>query len=337
MKNLRLTVLILSIFVFITLPPSVFAGISSRIEGTVTDKDTGNPIPKAWVLLYRVDKGIVKSTQTNSKGYFRYETPPVFPGKRYYIRCTAPGYAQYIPEYYFEAVPPEYFNEIFQPFSLEEGQIKHIRINLEKGGDLKGVLFKKDASGISPFKDVTVFLRKKKKPNEYFLMDTNDKERFRLGYTKTDESGGFIFHELEPSDDSILDEYVIEIDKSGYHYLPLIKDIKIKKGEENYLEFTVNIKNQPDLKGTVKINSKSLMKGTATLYLLFSNAEEQANMVFCDFGKDGHYFFYGIFPGEYELVITAYYAWNKSIEETSIVEITAGNTKVLDFNLEVKQ
>lgn len=171
MKKLCLTVLILSIFVFITWNSSVFARISSRIKGIVTDKDTGDPIPKAWVLLYRVDKGIVKSTQTDDKGYFRFGRPPVFAGKEYFMRCTAPGYAQYIPEYYAEYVKPEYFDEIFRPFRIEEGQIKHIRINLEKGGSLKGVLFKKDSTGISPFKGVTVFLRKKKKPNEYFLKD----------------------------------------------------------------------------------------------------------------------------------------------------------------------
>ena len=98
MKNFRLTVLILSIFVFVTWSSSVLARISCRIEGTVTDKDTGNPIPKAWVLLYRVDKGIVKSTQTNSKGYFKFVSPPVFAGKEYYVRSTTPGYAQYTPE-----------------------------------------------------------------------------------------------------------------------------------------------------------------------------------------------------------------------------------------------
>ncbi len=336
MKNLRLTVLILSIFVFITLSPSVFAKISSRIEGTVTDKDTGNPIPKAWVLLYRVDKGIVKSTQTNSKGYFRYETPPVFPGKRYYIRCTALGYAQYIPEYYFHAVKPEYFDEIFQPFLLEEGQIKHIRINLEKGGSLKGVLFVKDALGISPFKGVTIFLRKKKKPNEYFLMDTNDKERFRLGYTKTDELGGFIFHELEPSDDSIQDEYIIELNKFGYS-LSEIKGIKIRKGIENELEYTADLTNPTGLKGNVKINGKIPIRGDALLYAQFPNEEGVYKAIPGDIDENGNYVFCGIPPGVYKLEILAYYSWNKSVEETCIIEITAGNTKVLDFNLEVKQ
>ncbi len=334
MKNLRLAVLILSIFVFITLYPSMFAKISSRIEGTVTDKDTGNPIPKAWVLLYRVDKGIVKSTQTNSKGYFRYETPPVFPGKRYYIRCTAPGYAQYIPEYYFDAVPPEYFDEIFKPFLLEEGQIKHIRINLEKGGDLKGVLFVKDASGISPFKDVTVFLRKKKKPNEYFLMDTNDNERFRLGYTKTDESGCFIFHELEPSEDSITDEYSIEFDKEGY-YLPFIRGIKIKKGEENHMEYTFDFSDPLELKGKITINGEPATNGELILNSQLLKNSEKKIFINSYLDKNGNYSFNGILPGLYSLYILCFESHEKIVEEKRLIEIEEGKSKVLDMNFEV--
>jgi hypothetical protein len=152
MKTIRLAIIIFSIFIIIIWNSNVFARISSRIEGTVTDKDTGEPIPKAWVLLYRVEKGIEETTQTNDKGYFKFEGPPIFPNREYFIRCTATGYAQYIPGYYLEYVKPEYFDEIIHPFLLEEGQIKHVQIRLEKGGSLKGILYIKDASGILPFK-----------------------------------------------------------------------------------------------------------------------------------------------------------------------------------------
>jgi hypothetical protein len=332
MKEIKSLILLTSIIVFFGSISNLSAGISSRIEGVIVDRDTNQPIEGARVVLY-LDNREYKSTKTDKKGYFKFEQRQVIAGQEYYIQCSAKGYIPFLPEYYSSEVKSEYFNEIFRVFNLREGQIKHLKISLEKGGILKGTIFKKDASGTSSFKDVTLFLKKKKKPDEYFL---EDNEQFIVESSHTDENGEFIFFDLEPSDDSISDEYVIDLDKSGY-VLPIVRNIKIKKSEETQLDYTVEFANLPVIKGTVRINGELPMKGTARLYSLFPVEEDAIKTFGSELDENGNYFFYGIRPGKYELVIKAYYAWNKKCKDKRIVNIVKGQTNTQNFNLNMEK
>ena len=106
---------------------------------------------------------------------------------------------------------------------------------------------------------------------------------------------------------------------------------------ENELEYTFDLTNSIVLKGNVKINGKIPIRGDALLYAQFPNEDGVYKAIPGDIDENGNYVFCGITPGVYKLEILAYYSWNKSAEETSMVEITAGDTKVLDFSLEVEQ
>jgi hypothetical protein len=282
-----------------------------------------------------MEMGMRGTCKADSKGYFRFDKLWLREGDKYYLRCIAVGYVPRIPEYYFPNVKLPYFDEVYKPFTVDEGQIKHIKTNLEKGGSLSGQIFLKVPSGVSVFTDVTLFLLKKKKPTEYFLED--NVERFSVDSIHTDEEGKFKFIDLEPSDDTIMDEYVIELEKSGYHKMQLIKGITIKKGEGNYIDHTVTFLDPPELKGTVKMNGESPRGGYAQLYVLFPS-DEDTNFVFSSsFDKSGNYFFYGIPTGKYELLIEVFSSPEKETIEKRIIDITKGHTLVLDFNLGVTE
>lgn len=332
MKWIKYLVLIISVIAVIGQNQSLFAKISSRVEGVVTDKDSGQPIEGARVVLC-LNMKEYKATLTDSKGRFNFENVWVDKDNKYYLNCSKRDYVPLLPKYYSSGVKYEYSNDVYRVFSLAEGQIKHVKINLEKGGTLKGILLKRDTSGISPFKDVTLFLKKQRKPGEYFLEDI---EWFIVKTLHTDENGAFLFENLEPSDDSVPDEYVIELDKSGY-VLPVIGNIKIKKGEETRLDYTVEYKHPPVLIGTVKINGKPPVGGSVMVYAEFKDDRMLRMTTEADIDKNGNYQFQGLFPGRYEVEVNAYYTWNKKRTEIRKVEIVIGETQIMNFSFEVEQ
>jgi hypothetical protein len=327
----RIIYYVLVILVFSLFSTGLSAKISSRIEGTVSDLDTGEPIEGANVILY---KGIEQKEVfiTDKKGYFRFDPYQYNPGKEvYHLICTAKGYVPYVPKYYLHAVKTGYENEVFRTFTLQEGQIKHVKINLKKGCQLKGIIYKKELSGETVFKEVQVVLYIKLN-NGFF----DDQKRYLVEITYTDENGGFKFEGLEPSDAPNVNAYIIKLVKDGY-WLSLIENIAVHSNQDNYIDYKVDLTDPTGLKGKINLDGQTLIGGTVQLYSLFGDKDEYLSVIQCEFDESGNYFFKGIKAGNYKLILYAYYAWNQKVVKEVFVEIEKGKTKILDFNLQVEQ
>jgi hypothetical protein len=92
MKSSFLTVILFSFLPFLIIPPS-FSQVYLRqtIRGTVTDRQSGAPLPGAMIVLPGTDPLI--GTSADSNGIFRLERVPV--GK-YQVRVTFLGYSPWI-------------------------------------------------------------------------------------------------------------------------------------------------------------------------------------------------------------------------------------------------
>ena len=158
-KFLILLILVLSLFQL-----SLYSLITSRVEGTVIDADTGEIIKNARVLLYGLNQyaalkdawGKVNRVKTNDKGYFRFDD--LKKGK--YLFCIyREGYAFFGPtfEYKTDDSLGSHMAELggatfenVDGFYLKEGQIKHFKIKMEKEAILEIKVLIKTPNGTYP-------------------------------------------------------------------------------------------------------------------------------------------------------------------------------------------
>lgn len=162
MKGIKFFVLV--IFVLSLLQFNLYSLITSRVEGTVIDADTGEIIKNARVVLYGFNQnaalkdawGKINRVKTNDKGYFRFDD--LIKGK--YLFCIyREGYAFFGPEFEYKtndslgSLMSELDGAIFENadgFYLKEGQIKHFKIKMEKEAILEIKLLIKTPNGTYP-------------------------------------------------------------------------------------------------------------------------------------------------------------------------------------------
>jgi len=142
--------LILVIVLFMSCNLKLFSYISSRVRGIAVDKESNVVIENVDVFLIRYKSDdvfplIVAQTKTNNKGYFQFDD---LRKGTYFIECSKAGYATFSPGYYLRLPDPQEYINIFQ---LNEGQVKHFEIKMEKDGKLKVIINKKDDQGISGY------------------------------------------------------------------------------------------------------------------------------------------------------------------------------------------
>jgi hypothetical protein len=158
-----LVILVIGIF-----PLNLFSVITSRIEGTVLDESTGQPIVGAEVhLLYDLsiyrkgDHEWVK--RTDSRGFFQYND--LLAGE-YYIAIYKEGYELYgpctkeklkgerrVPDFFggtISLIPRSVKNRIY----LKEGEIKHFKISLRQEAIVKVLFTKKTDKGETPLESI---------------------------------------------------------------------------------------------------------------------------------------------------------------------------------------
>ena len=158
-KFFVLIVFVLSLFQF-----NLYSLITSRVEGTVIDADTGEIIKNARVFLYGLNQyaalkdawGEVNRVKTNEKGYFRFDDL----NKGKYLFCIyREGYAFFGPTFEYKrdeslgSLMAESDGAIFENvdgFYLKEGQIKHFIIEMEKEAVLEIKVLIKTPNGIYP-------------------------------------------------------------------------------------------------------------------------------------------------------------------------------------------
>jgi hypothetical protein len=324
MKRIKffvLVILVLSLFQF-----NLYSLITSRVEGTVIDKDTGLKIVGASITLYCSDTDLRHffnwKTQTDNNGYFRFEIEEIT--GTFYVQCSKYGYISFLPEYYRRNIKQEYVEEVFHLFNLQEGQIKHLKIALEKGGTLTCDFFVKDSSGTSVLKDAGVFLCRLRDLNDNHLVETNN---FNVKYVKLDENGKIRIDGIEPSN-----KYYISLIPNGY-YKQTIENISIVKNETRNISYTLDCTDKATVEGYLTINDQLVYSGSASI----KNPEKDkfGKYSFCTYKlrNEKFYTLKGIPPGKYRLSAGGVIKGNIIKDKEISIELKAGETKVFNFDL----
>ncbi|MCP4156657.1 MAG: carboxypeptidase regulatory-like domain-containing protein [bacterium] len=338
--NMKIRFLILSITLLILFTFGqlyLFPDISCRVEGEILDKDTGLPIEGAKVKLYEVDKNNIFriylewQTATDNKGRFRFQLGSFFArdSRMFRIQCHKDGYVRFLPEIYRSIVKKEYRETLYRAFSLKEGEIKHLKIKMEKGGALKGTLHVKDVDGLKPYKG-NGYLLLKHTTHQFIL----DKEKLSLptrdtlwvSRIVTDENGNFALDGLIPST-----SYMIRFTHNSYKRMPL-EMIQIKKNETNNYSYTLDITDKSGIKGVASIDNHTLHAGTVRAKKKVESGSP-GDYCICAVGEDGNYSCLGLSPGEYQITVSATSKDLKMFRKTLDVVVESGKTKELDIEL----
>ena len=224
-KPIVLVVLFLGIFQF-----NLFSLITSRVEGTVVDEETGESIKNASVMLFHcrilgsaVEYTSNKIVQTNEEGYFKFDD---LKKREYFLSIFKQGYATFGPIYAYRHDDLDLYggptwHEIgseIERFHLKEGQIKHFKIKLEKESVLRIRVFKKIFSGIEPYgNDVYIEMK-----HDGFINDLvyNQGDEFQANFLKS----GLVKVILKPR---------------GYAQ-KTIENVILNKGETKTIDHTVD-------------------------------------------------------------------------------------------------
>jgi len=298
--------IILVIVLMAILQGNLFSLITSRIEGVVVDADTEEIISDAKVSLYITDvhgdffNFFKFHTESSKEGTFSFELKNlVKPNVGYYIQCKKDGYISLIPEYYFTYGKKEVYAEMLQVFQMEEGQVKHLKVRLSKGGILKGKFLKKDSSGITPLEYVAASLYRKTNPNERYLKE--EKSGYKIAQMEVDEKGEFEIKGIEP-----FGNYNILISQNGY-VSHIIEGIVIVLNNVSTIKETVDVSNQTGIHGSIRI--KNVNPDSGIVFLIRDNPDK--NLSYKDLcqsfvDKDGYYSCRGLNPGVYRLKFRVY-------------------------------
>lgn len=314
---------------------SLFPKISSRVQGQVIDKDTKLPIQGAKIQLiflsisdkYQRNRELDMETITDQNGKFKFDLSYIWRSSAYYLQCEKKGYISLIPDYYFRHYIQEKFPEMTGVFILQEGQIKHFVIELEKGGGLKGTIYKKEASGISPYSNVSGILERKNNPNISVLRD--EKYSYEIATLHADENGKFEIEGVEPYDD-----YYILLQGDGYN-IPFIEGIKIEKNVTENIEHIIDLTDQTGIEGFIKIGQDFVSYGYVLMYRCdtFKTPLIKKDYGGCKISNNGYYSCKGLNSGTYLLK----YNVNSKDGVQRIgeyeVEVISGTTKTFNINL----
>ncbi len=319
-------VLIFSMFYY-----PLFALIEGRVEGVVKDKDTKQLIEGATVTLKILSDSnlyeLFESTYTTKKnGKFRFNIKPR-KGVFYYIQCQKISYISLVPRYYFEYSKKESFRDMVKGFSVNEGQVKFIEIEMEKGGALEGVIYGVDWKGESPLSLVGGLLILKTNPNADFLCDAS---RYVIGHIETDKNGYFYIDGLETND-----KYYLALQPVG-HFVSDIKGASVIKGEKKRAEYRVDMTDQTGIEGYVKVEGQPMRACSVFLTQVNpSNPDLVIRQFYIKTGEDGFFFYRGMPTGTYWVSIRGFDINQKyySRDKLEVVQVELNKVKKIILNL----
>ncbi|MDQ1353671.1 MAG: CarboxypepD reg-like domain [Acidobacteriota bacterium] len=328
MKVMKWLVIISLAAGFFQLP--LYPKISSRVQGKVIDKDTKQPIQGAkvqliylWARTFQRVMDPDQETFTDKDGKFKFDVRSYIKHSAFYLQCEKTGYISLIPSFYFEYRKDEKFREVAGVFRLQEGQIKHFAIELEKGGGLKGTIYKKEASGISPFSYLGGYLKRRTNPDSNLLQD--DEYGYYIASINTDKNGNFEITGIEPYDDYSIKFVLTE------HPFEVIQHVKIEKNIIENIEYVIDLTDQTGIEGIIKIGQDIAEKGEVWIRNISKSSLDQADICNSDISKDGRYSCKGVNPGTYRVYVIAFNSVKS--EKEFIVEIVEGTTKVFNIIL----
>ncbi len=339
---MKLKAVLLAIMAVLLLQGELFPRVTCRLEGTVQDKDTKEPVGGAVVKLFSTTEPRVErlQVQTDRNGCFIFDDRYIFPGE-YFLQCYSKGYVPFLPDYYRRCLSGDDFKASFKVFNIKEGEIKHIRLKLEKGGTLKGVFLKKTQEGTSNFKNLLFDLDKRNFSRDEVakvtmcktslsvlsLFANRPRKKYEDGFfVHITQDGEFTISGLEPGSD-----YYLIFRPNGYWQTELT-GIVVEKGKTNTLHHTIDLTTPSGIHGTIKAEGRVPDSGTVYLYPLDSSKYEFYKFCRSDLDGEGKYSCLGLPPGKYDLELFVDYNKGKVTKKSIVVGIEAGKTKTLDFN-----
>ena len=297
----------LLVFVSVLLPVKGFPEVTSRIQGNIHDMSTGEPIwGAAVILLYSYNYADVYDKKyeihTDSKGFFQFH---FLKKGLYQLLVYKDGYADFGP--FFETQFREQFKRRLHPrlvgvlkafdqekIFLQEGEIKHVTIELKKEAILEIRFKKKTKDGIGPlyYKDFTGINTTDNFGAMVSILDYGNETAHLIPSKK--DIGIMIFKGLPPG-------YTVRawVHTEGYPDKQYF--ITLEEGKTHIIEHLLDFTTGQVIHGvlTEKISGKPLPGAMISIYNL--EVEKQDCMVYTDF--NGEYWLGGFIPGMYMMNI----------------------------------
>lgn len=327
-KFLILVIIILSLFQF-----NLYSLITSRVEGTVIDKDTGQPIEGAEVLLFlggKMDSGkdigymfVETIKKTNSNGYFKFDH--LEEEGEYFLSVFKKGYACIGPFYYIDETNSGcIINELeekainrykwlqkseaeINTFYIKQGQIKHFKIKMEKEAVLEIKFYLKTQQG------------------KEFLKDFGEMRLYHNRYF-----GSFEILDIPYTSEYLREGLAVITCRCPGFQVKVFKNIVLERGKTTIIEHIFDLTTGQTLHGFIKnkATGKPIRGLDIHLYKLPLTVKEYSiEQVNTD--KNGEFWFGGLKPGKY-LLSTGYSPDDdREIKHKEILEIKPGEKKII--------
>ena len=304
----------------------LFSLNKSKVIGVVIDKDTGKSIAGASITLFRffssadrIMEDEMAETSTDAGGSFSFDVEN--PGQ-YFVRCEKKDYIPFPSALFYNYLQRDLVQGYAKVFDREEGQNKHMRIELEKGGSIDVSLSKKINSEISPISSwITVYLNKS--PCKHFM----SREKYVIG-TFILESGGLRFSGLIPSE-----HYCMRFRAGNGYPDNLFKNITVKKNQTTMFHKVMELADHTGFEGTISINGKTPASGYVSAGSNFLLPD--GSSVLCMYTlpeNDGHYFCKSLTPGKYNVRVWACDSDGAKLSKSTTVDIKDHVLIRLDFS-----
>lgn len=339
------------ILIFLIIPLNLFSWISSRVEGTITDEETGQPIAGASVGLFQCsihgsfirytsrfnDKTGGRYIETNDQGYFRIDD--LYEGE-YFLAIFKDGYGAVGPFYYkkpgpFEEASGSAETSKVERFHLKEGQVKHFKIQMEKEAILKVNVLRKTFEGIGPIDEFNVIVKHSDFVDKF-------EESIKPGLNKDPvlkkyQSAANMLYAKKyiPTDEGFqtinFKKGTVNIEISPKGYPPKIfENIQLKKGELKLVEYVVDFTKPPIVYGIIK-NKDTGEPFHAVDFLLQKQDEPNKYFFIESHTFDGKYWLGGMEPGKYAFNIYSI-GGDKEFDFEMFLNITS--TSIIEINKE---
>jgi hypothetical protein len=281
---------------------NIFPLVTSRIEGRVVEEDTGVPIEDALIYLIHNQKSYYSPTgfkfdvnkewekRTDKNGSYRFDN--LLKGE-YFICIYKEGYANIGPIRIQELTD---FNPLRQKYPdasdlkpdtegriiLEEGEVKHLKIEMPKEAIVEIKFTRKTSTGVEPLTDPPADFGAK------LYLSGTDKE----GLAPTiKETGRILFKNLFGGKKAKLEFW-----ESG-SLSKKSQDIQLEKGKTVLIENVTDFTSGTVLHGFIK--DKNFTDSYNSVFII-----DQHSLSFWAFtDKNGEYWIKGFSPGEIKVFI----------------------------------
>ena len=317
-----IAIIIFSALIIAALSLTLPAKLRCRIAGVVVDKETGEPVSGANIYIRQGERTRYCLSWQNAydlktDAFGRFSQILRYDGT-YTVYCQNEGYVTFKPDRY------SYLNEdgdapSHKDFDVAEGEVKFLRIELERGGTLQGT-FKLETGEKIPIGPIEIDLYRN-------IPGENGKEKM-LAITDalTNESGSFKIDNLKAGDD-----YLVYISPGDGYPRKKIENITIVKNNVTDISNTFLLPLNTCLQGRVMVKCDNgyysyvwIQMESKAVSPEIGEAQGFYEGVQVLDSETGEYCFRGLQPGIYKIVSLLSIGSErlKKIEDT--VEIKSG-------------